>query len=49
MLPKRRKFVHSTVSANNRGILISLRLWRGPTFAWHGLGSQGVPFFCLGT
>ena len=41
MLPKRRTFVHPHVSANNRGLLISLRFWRGPTFVWHRVGSQG--------
>jgi len=41
MPPKRRHVGSANVSANNRGLLISLRFWRGPTFVWHGLGSQG--------
>ena len=38
---KRGHVAHADVGTNNSGILISLRFWRGPTFAWHGLGSQG--------
>ena len=41
MPPKRRHVGGGDVGTNNRGIMISLRFWRGPTFAWHGLGSQG--------